>query len=52
MGPMLKAFEALEEAGGKALARDIIILVGRFNTSGDQTMVVPGEYLEVVITRR
>jgi ubiquinone/menaquinone biosynthesis C-methylase UbiE len=51
-GPMLKAFEALEEAGGKALARDIIVLVGRFNTSGDQTMVVPGEYLEVVITRR
>ena len=49
---MLKAFEALEEAGGKALARDIIVLVGRFNTSGDQTMVVPGEYLEVVITRR
>jgi ubiquinone/menaquinone biosynthesis C-methylase UbiE len=42
----------LEEAGGKALARDIIVLVGRFNTSGDQTMVVPGEYLEVVITRR
>ena len=51
-GPMLKAFEALEETGGKALARDIIVLVGRFNTSGDQTMVVPGEYLEVVITRR
>ena len=51
-GPMLKAFEALEEAGGKALARDIIALVGRFNASGDQTMVVPGEYLEIVITRR
>jgi ubiquinone/menaquinone biosynthesis C-methylase UbiE len=51
-GPMLKAFEALEEPDGKALARDIIDLVGRFNTAGDQTMVVPGEYLEVVITRR
>ncbi len=51
-GPMLKAFEALEEAGGKALARDITDLIGRFNTSGDETMVVPGEYLEVVITRR
>ncbi len=50
-GPMLKAFETLEEAGGKALARDIIDLIGRFNTSGDLTMVVPGEYLEVVITR-
>lgn len=51
-GPVLKAFETLEHAGGKALARDIIDLVGRSNTSGDETMVVPGEYLEVVITKR
>jgi ubiquinone/menaquinone biosynthesis C-methylase UbiE len=51
-GPMLKAFETLDEAGGKALARDIIDLVGRFNTSGDRTMVVPSEYLEVVISKR
>jgi ubiquinone/menaquinone biosynthesis C-methylase UbiE len=51
-GPMLKAFETLEEAGRKALARDIIDLVGRFNISGDETMVVPSEYLEVVITKR
>jgi ubiquinone/menaquinone biosynthesis C-methylase UbiE len=51
-GPVLKAFEMLEEAGSKALARDIIDLVGRFNISGDQTMVVPSEYLEVVVTRR
>ena len=51
-GPMLKAFEALEGGSRKALARDIIDLVGRFNTSGDQTMVVPSEYLEFVITKR
>jgi ubiquinone/menaquinone biosynthesis C-methylase UbiE len=51
-GPMLKAFEALDGVGRKALARDIIDLVERFNTSGDQTMVVPSEYLEVVITKR
>jgi ubiquinone/menaquinone biosynthesis C-methylase UbiE len=51
-GPMLKAFEALDEAGRKALARDIVDLIGRFNTSGDDTMVVPSEYLEVVVTRR
>ena len=49
---MLKAFEMLEEAGGKALARDIIDLVGCVNTSNDETMVVPSEYLEVVITKR
>ena len=51
-GPMLKAFEAIEGVSRKALARDIIDLIGRFNTSGDQTMVVPSEYLEVVITKR
>jgi ubiquinone/menaquinone biosynthesis C-methylase UbiE len=51
-GPMLKAFEALNPAGRKALTQDIIELIGRFNKSGDETMVVPGEYLEVVATRR
>jgi ubiquinone/menaquinone biosynthesis C-methylase UbiE len=51
-GPVLKAFEALDVAGQKALARDVIDLVGRFNTSGDETVVVPSEYLEVVITKR
>jgi ubiquinone/menaquinone biosynthesis C-methylase UbiE len=51
-GPVLKAFEMLKAAGGSALAQDIVDLVSRFNTSGDQAMVVPGEYLEVVITKR
>jgi ubiquinone/menaquinone biosynthesis C-methylase UbiE len=51
-GPVYNAFEALDAAGRKALARDIIDLVGRFNSSGDETMVVPGEYLEVIITKR
>lgn len=51
-GPMLKAFEALDEAGRKALARDIIDLVGHCNASRDETVVVPSEYLEVVITKR
>ena len=51
-GPVLKAFEALDAGGREALAQDIIDLIGRFNTSGDESMVVPGEYLEVVVTRR
>jgi ubiquinone/menaquinone biosynthesis C-methylase UbiE len=51
-GPMLKAFEALDQPGKKALSQDIIDLVGRFNTSGDASMVVPSEYLQVVVTRR
>jgi len=51
-GPVLKAFEALEERGRKALAREILELVGRVNRSGDETIVAPSEYLEVVITKR
>jgi ubiquinone/menaquinone biosynthesis C-methylase UbiE len=51
-GPMLKAFEALDAAGRTALARDIIDLVGRFNVSGNDVVVVPGEYLEVVVTTK
>jgi SAM-dependent methyltransferase len=51
-GPVLKAFEALDERGRAVLARDIIELIGRFNRSGDEAMVVPSEYLEVIVTRR
>lgn len=51
-GPMLKAFEALNAAGKKALSQDIIELIGRFNKSGDDTMVVPSQYLEVIVTKR
>jgi len=51
-GPVLKAFAALEPAAQAALERDIISLVGRFNRSGDGTMVVPSDYLEIVIVRR
>ncbi len=50
-GPMLKAFAALEAAPQAAFERDLKTLIGQFNRSGDATMVVPSEYLEVVITR-
>ena len=51
-GPMLKAFEALDAAGQKGLARDLLSLIGELNTARDGTMVLPGEYLEVVVTKR
>ena len=51
-GPLLKAFAALEPAAQLALSGDIVALIGRFNRSGDSSMVVPSEYLEIVITRR
>jgi len=51
-GPVLKAFAALQPAAQEALERDIIALIGQFNRSGDGTMVVPSDYLEIVIVRR
>jgi ubiquinone/menaquinone biosynthesis C-methylase UbiE len=51
-GPMLKAFGALEPAKQIALADDLLAVVHQLNRAEDGTMVVPSEYLEVVITRR
>ena len=51
-GPVLKAFEALPTEGQQRLEQDLLSLVHRFNRSGDSTMVVPAEYLEVVIVRK
>lgn len=51
-GPVLKALAALDEPKRKALIADIEALIGRFNRVDDGTMVVPSEYLEVVVTRR
>jgi len=50
-GPLLKAFAALDAQAQAALENEIVRLIARFNRSGDATMVVPSEYLEVVITR-
>lgn len=51
-GPVMKAFEAVGATGQAALASDLTDLVARFNTVRDGTMVVPGAYLEVVVTKR
>ena len=51
-GPMLKAFAALDAASQQDLRNDLHALIVRMNKSGDTTMVVPSEYLEVMITRR
>jgi ubiquinone/menaquinone biosynthesis C-methylase UbiE len=50
-GPLLKAFAALQPASQAALEQDLIALIDRFNRSGDDSMVVPSEYLEIVIAR-
>jgi len=51
-GPVLKAFAALDDAAQPKLASDLIALYGRFNRAHDGTLVAPGDYLEVVITKR
>lgn len=51
-GPMNKAFGAVNAAQQESLAADLIQLVQQFNRATDGAMLVPSEYLEVVIRRR
>lgn len=51
-GPTLKAFAALDATGQESLAKDILALLNRYNIAGAASLVVPGEYLEVIITKR
>jgi ubiquinone/menaquinone biosynthesis C-methylase UbiE len=51
-GPMLKAFAALDTQKQAALRTDLLALIARMNKAADNGMVVPSEYLEVVIAKR
>lgn len=51
-GPVVKAFAAIDAGARKALEADLNALIDRFNVAEDGTLVVPGEYLQVVITKR
>ena len=51
LGPTRQAFQALDTTEREDLAGDLVDLVGRFNRSGDATMIVPSDYLEVVAVR-
>jgi ubiquinone/menaquinone biosynthesis C-methylase UbiE len=50
-GPTVRAFAALETDGQEALARDLQELLDSRNTSGDETLVVPSDYLELVAVK-
>jgi len=50
-GPVHKAFLALGEEGGPKLEADMLALIDRMNVATDGSMKVPGEYLEVCITK-
>ncbi len=51
-GPLLKAFAAIDPPARKALETDICGLIDRFNVAADGTLVIPGEYLQAVITKQ
>ncbi len=51
-GPTIKAFQALDATARENLTGELMDLTRRFNRSGDETMVVPADYLEIVATRR
>jgi len=51
-GPMLKAFSALDVPEQTRLEKDLYDLITRMNKADDGTMIVPSEYLEVIIAKR
>lgn len=50
-GPVVKAFAAIDPPAQKSLEADILALLEKLNTARDGTLVLPGEYLEVIVTR-
>ncbi|OSZ75084.1 class I SAM-dependent methyltransferase [Hydrogenophaga sp. IBVHS1] len=50
-GPTHKAFAALDAAGAQSLERGITALLEELNVAGPGSMVVPSEYLEIVVTK-
>jgi SAM-dependent methyltransferase len=51
-GPTHKAFAALDAKGQQALEHELTALLEQLNVAGPTSLVVPSEYLEVVITLR
>jgi ubiquinone/menaquinone biosynthesis C-methylase UbiE len=51
-GPVLKAFAALDAERQQQLHDDLHALIVRMNRASNGSMIVPSEYLEVVITKR
>jgi SAM-dependent methyltransferase len=51
-GPVNKAFGALDAEKQAAFTQELLALMDSRNRSGDSTLVLPSEYLEVVIERK
>jgi len=50
-GPTNRAFAALDAAKQSVLQSDLVELLGRMNRGGPDTLIIPSEYLEVVVTK-
>jgi len=50
-GPTNKAFAALDDSGQASLRAALVALLEKSNVAGGKSLVVPAEYLEVVVTR-
>jgi SAM-dependent methyltransferase len=50
-GPTHKAFLSLDAGSANALERDIAQLLDQMNLGGEGSLVVPSEYLEIVVTK-
>ena len=51
-GPVHMVFRALDEQGRELLERDLLAVLASANTAGQASLVIPAEYMEVVMTRR
>jgi SAM-dependent methyltransferase len=51
-GPVHKLYAALSEDRASAFTAELTELIGRFNRSGDDTVVIPSKYLELIVYRR
>lgn len=50
-GPMHKTFAALDTDKQAAITQDLLALMATENQSGDESLVLPSEYLEVIVER-
>jgi ubiquinone/menaquinone biosynthesis C-methylase UbiE len=50
-GPFQSVFEALDAVGQESLAAELMEQAARYNRSGNETVLAPGEYLEVVAVK-
>ena len=51
-GPIVKAFAAIDAEARETFEADLYALLDEFNVAEDGTLVIPSEYLEVVVTKR